>query len=279
MASKNDNDRTELLEEIKNLRSSITSKQDANIKILTFTVSFISIVITIILANKTFISNVNIISSCFLLIFLFVAGCYLLIIRNVYSIKTIGGYIRKFYEDGVSSCKWETYSSRLSMVYRNYRHMDRRQRAGFPKPWFVLNGGTEKTLTMFYLILTFSSLTIYACLIYDKLSFSIFIEIVLVSLNIVLVLIIVYLSLIFNLRAKKWKDAWNYLSTYPEVPNGIEMSRGQSTGKRGTGKRGTVRPGDGKMKTQRPHDGKLKELGSGPDNRYFSSIRIEGDER
>lgn len=201
----------------------MTSKQDGNLKILAFSVSFIPIVITLLLVSGNLRNDFKAISLGFLCLNMFVIGCFILVIRNVYTIKTIGGYIATFYEKENDIYGWERRSSLVAAVYARYNQLPNGEKELAPRPWFILNGGTERTLSYFFFLLSASVFVVYGNFVID-LSWSALspITFLLIFLNAGCVLFVLYLSIALNFVAKRWKLVW------PQIDSAVTLKSNAS---------------------------------------------------
>jgi len=211
------NDPTRLqheLEEVRNLRGAIAARQDGNLKILAFSASFIPALMALLLASGNLRSDFKAISLGFLCLGLFVIGCFILVIRNVYTIKTIGGYIATYYEAKHGLGGWETKSALVAGIYARYKKLPKEVRKSAPQPWFVLNGGTVRTLSYFFVLLSLSILGVYLNFVIDLTPSSLGpIYLSLIVLNCACCAFVLYLALRLHTVARRWKAVWTLLDS------------------------------------------------------------------
>jgi len=188
-----------LLEEYKSLRESITKKQDAQLYILAFTLATITTVMGFLLSKeKMLISSVLVLSNFSMFVLL---ASFIIIIRLIYSIKTIGGYIEKILEPllfGENVKGWESYIIELNKSDR--------------KSFFILSGGTHLTYSFFYIFMGFSIIT--SVMVYYKWDKTFFCGLTridwLLQILIILLFIFVFVLVIgLNKHAKHWKKDWD----------------------------------------------------------------------
>lgn len=195
----NNNSNEYLKEEYMLLRNSISKKQDALLSILAFTLTAITTITGFIISNNNLsLSNIIVLSNCSLFIIL---SSFIIIIRHIYAIKTIGGYIQYKIEPYLfndTSGGWETNVIKLNNSTR--------------KSFFILKGGNHMTFSFFYLFLCISTiLTLIDQMNLNQLCIKeitiidwIFIGI---TINLCIVLIILIIGL--NKHAKHWKSDWS----------------------------------------------------------------------
>lgn len=199
MKSNNNNKKEYLKEEYVLLRNSISKKQDSLLSILAFTLTAITTITGFIISkNSLSLSNVIVLSNCSLFIIL---SSFIIIIRHIYAIKTIGGYIQYKLEPHLFNnnlAGWESYVVKLNNSKR--------------KSFFILKGGNHMTFSFFYLFLCISTvLTLIDQMNINQLCIEdiTIIDWIFISITISLCLFLIILIIGLNKHAKHWKSDWS----------------------------------------------------------------------
>ncbi len=189
------------LEEYKLLRGIIVKNKDFQFIALAFTLSSIGGIMGVIAANKdmTFTDTINLLNFGMLILFI----SFLIIVRTVYAIKTIGGYIHTFIEPKIFNAN------------EGFERLVDKLNASKRKTTILLAKGNHLTLSWFYF---FISISVIITTLSKFKKFGIgfrmlsWVDVIILSCMTFLFLLIVFSIFELNRISKTWKHSWTYVT-------------------------------------------------------------------
>lgn len=195
---------TNSLEEFKLLRDSITKKHDSQFITLGFTIAGVGSIMGLVVSSE----KIKFCDVLYLLNFgmFILLASFIIVIRLVYSIRVIGGYIAKYLEPELfGGPGWESRITRLDAVSK--------------KNTVFLTRGSHLTFIYLYL---FMGCSIVLTLIAKAEDFNVYIG-ELSNINLVLFssIFLLFISLILTAselhrKARLWKSSWNDIDPSPK---------------------------------------------------------------